>query len=118
MSPPIPSPQRFLERILYWLPRVLAVAAVIMFAAASLDVWEMAGSFWLRLGGFVLHLVPSILTLVALVIAWRAEALGGLFFVILAIVFWLWFGNLVSTSIPLVIGLLFMLYRALFGRIG
>lgn len=102
-------------KVLEWTPRVLAIVYAIFLSLFAFDVWEMDGTFWERLGGFLIHLAPTYAILAALVVAWRWPLLGGSIFVALAVTFSVLFGwerewqaFLLLGAPPVIIGLLFL----------
>ena len=71
-----------MKPLLYWLPRVsgLLVAAFISIFAA--DAFSEGHGFWLTLAALAMHLIPTAVVLLAVAIAWRWEAAGGLLFIL------------------------------------
>lgn len=77
-------------RLARWLfrgPRITAILIILFVGLFSLDVFEMEGSLWMKLGAFVIHSLPSIAMAGLLALAWRWEWVGfaafllaGLFF--------------------------------------
>lgn len=80
------------KQILHWSPRILGILYALFISLFALDVWEMEGSFWWKLAGFGVHLIPSFLLLAAVVIGWRWNWLGGVLFLGLTALFTLYFG--------------------------
>jgi len=110
------------KRVLFWTPRVLGILFAIFVSVASLDVFSEGYDLWQTIGAFLLHLVPTFIVVIGLIIAWRWEWVGAVLFNALAVfyVVWAWgrfpLGAYLSISGPLVlIGVLFLLnwiYRA------
>ena len=112
-------------KIIHWFPRILCILAILfvsLFALDSFDPNLSAARQWL---GFFMHLVPSFILIILLIIAWKWELIGGS---ILAIVglgltpfifmvnyhnnhsFWLSLGIIAGITLPFVItGGLFIL---------
>ncbi|HNX86573.1 MAG TPA: hypothetical protein PKN12_06565 [Bacteroidales bacterium] len=112
-------------KIIHWFPRILCILAILfvsLFALDSFDPNLSATQQWL---GFFMHLIPSFILIILLIIAWKWELIGGS---ILAIVgfgltpyvfignyhhnhsFWLSLGIIASITLPFVItGGLFIL---------
>ncbi len=102
-------------KVLYWLPRILAISFAVFLAIFSLDVFGEGYGFWGTVTAFIVHNIPSILIIAALIIAWRYERIGGAIFIVLGIIATAFFhttGSIVSfvaVSLPLfVIGVLFL----------
>ena len=76
-----------LERLLVWVPRVLGIAACVFIGLFALDVFTENESWWSAVGAFVVHLLPALVLLALVVLAWRWEWVGGVGFICLAIVY-------------------------------
>jgi hypothetical protein len=111
-----------MKRVLFWTPRVLCILFALFLGVFALDVFGEGYGFWQTIGALLLHLVPTFLVVIVLVIAWRWEWVGAVLFLVLAVfyVVWMW-GRLhwsayFGISGPLVLmGVLFLLnwiYRA------
>lgn len=100
---------------LFWTPRILGILFTLFISLFSLDVFEMGGGFWVILGGLLIHNIPSLILIAALVIGWRWEWVAALGF--LAFPFWLlvigfsgeWMVWLFFVGIPVLVGVLFLL---------
>ena len=69
-----------MKKILYWLPRILAIIFILfisMFALDSFDVpqWYIA---------LPMHLIPSFILILFTVIAWQRARIGGILFFVAA----------------------------------
>jgi hypothetical protein len=70
-------------RILYWLPRFLAISAILFMLMFSLDVFEGPSTPCEMITGFLVHNIPTFMLLAALIIAWKSERIGGLILILL-----------------------------------
>jgi hypothetical protein len=107
---------RLVKQTLFWAPRILGILFVLFVGLFSLDVFGMPGSFWQKLGGFLIHNIPAFFLLAALISGWRWEWVGALGFIAFA----LWYmttalmsgrspsGYLLLSVPPLLIGALFL----------
>lgn len=100
---------------LYWSPRILAIFFAAFLSLFALDVFSEGYGFGETLIALVMHLVPTLIVVVALVIAWRWEWVGAVLFFGLALSYWVmaWgqfpFVNYLTISGPLLLtGLLFL----------
>ena len=110
------------KRVLFWTPRVLGVLFAIFVSVFTLDVFSEGYGLWQTIGALLLHLVPTFIVVIALVIAWRWEWVGTVLFSALAVfyVVWTWgrfpWVTYLSISGPLgLMGVLFLfnwIYRA------
>jgi len=78
--------------ILAWAPRVLAILYAIFLSMFAFDVFSFHAGFWRMAAGFAIHLVPTAVVVLALVIAWRREWFGAVAFCALG-VFYLWWAR-------------------------
>jgi hypothetical protein len=72
---------------LIWIPRVLAMIFIVFFSLFALDVFSGDASFFKKLGGFFVHLIPSFILLLILLVFWKKPLIGGSLFILLSIAF-------------------------------
>lgn len=72
-----------MKKIIYWFPRILTLSFAIFISLFAMDVWSGEESFFLKLAGFMIHLIPTFAILVILAFAWRREWIGGAAFILL-----------------------------------
>ncbi len=100
---------------LFWTPRILAIVFIVFISIFAIDVFWEGYSFWVTLGALFMHLLPSLVLIGALVVAWKWEKIGGIIFIALSLVFTIFFNtyrdprSLLITAPVLVIGILFLL---------
>jgi hypothetical protein len=70
---------------LYWLPRIICVLAILFVSLFALDAFDSNLTIWQQLGTFAIHLIPSFILVIFLVIAWKWEMVGGIIFLVLGI---------------------------------
>ena len=68
---------RLSKRGLFWAPRVLSIAFIVFLSLFALDVFGAYRGFWRTLLALIMHLIPSIVLLVAVILAWRWEWIGA-----------------------------------------
>ena len=100
---------------LYWTPRIIIIIFILFISIFALDVFEEYQGLELLIGLFM-HLIPSFILIILLVIAWKWEKIGGWLFIVLSIIFTIFFKtyqdiiSFLIISLPvLVIGILFLL---------
>lgn len=76
-----------LWKILYWVPRIMAILLALFLAIFALDVFSAGNTFMETVFALVIHLIPTILILLALLVAWRKQALGATMFFVLGILY-------------------------------
>ena len=67
----------FSRRALYWAPRALSIVFIAFLSLFALDVFGEGYGFWKTLLALGMHLIPSFVLIVALVLAWRWEWIGA-----------------------------------------
>src|ERR1039458_1105158 len=71
---------RVTARLLYWSPRILSIAFAIFLSLFALDVFNEIHGFWQTVLAFSIHLIPAMVIVAVLIVAWRWEWIGtGLF---------------------------------------
>ena len=73
-------------KIIHWSPRVICILAILFVSMFALDAFNPELTVWQQIGGFAMHLVPSFILLVFLIIAWKWELVGGILFTLIGIV--------------------------------
>jgi len=98
-----------------WLPAELGLLYILFLSMFALDAFSGDASLTEKILGFLIHLIPSLVSLMVLVISWKKPAAGGALFIILCAVFTLFFRtyesllNFLVISFPLAfIGILFI----------
>jgi hypothetical protein len=105
-----------IERLLYWLPRILAIVFAAFVSLFALDVFGAGYSLGETIQALLIHLIPTYAILIALIIAWRWEWAGAILFLALAVAYPLMFGTQFHWSVyvtmmtpPLLVAALFLL---------
>ena len=75
---------------LYWAPRVLSILFIAFLSMFALDVFGEAHGFWQTLLALTIHLIPSIILIFALILAWRWEWVGALLYAVAGTLYVLW----------------------------
>ncbi len=73
--------------VLFWAPRILTNLFALVLSMFALDVFAETSGFVETLTALVLHLIPTFLFVVLLVLAWRRELIGVIAFAGLAITY-------------------------------
>jgi len=73
-------------KIIHWTPRILCIIAILFISLFASDAFGHGGGFWKELGDFIIHLIPSFILLVFLLIAWKWELIGGIVFSVIGLV--------------------------------
>ena len=67
------------KKLLYWLPRLLAIVAILFMMMFSMDCFEMGGTDALIC--LLMHNIPAFIIIGVLVVAWKWELIGGILFI-------------------------------------
>ena len=103
-----------LKKTLFWMPRIAGILFILFISLFALDIFDLQLGFWGTLVGLFMHLIPSILLTIAIVIAWKQEWFGALLFIGWAVWYvsfvrgfdWIVYGLI--AGLPALIGLLFL----------
>ena len=103
-----------LKQILFWTPRIAGILFILFLSMFALDIFDMQLGFWGTIVGLFMHLIPSILLTIAIVIAWKWEWVGAALFIGWAIWYvasmrgFYWSAYVVIAGLPALIGLFFL----------
>jgi len=104
-----------IKQTMFWSPRIAAILFVLFLSLFALDIFEMDLTVGETIVGLFIHLIPTILMTIALVLAWRWEWVGTVVFAGWAIFYittargFDWTVYALIAGIPFVIGVLFLL---------
>jgi len=108
-------PQTLLLKILYWTPRCLAILFSVFISVFALDVFDEGFQGWKTLLALAMHLIPTMILVAALLVAWRWEVAGAVLFIGVAILYLATIHTGIPLSvmfmvagIPILVGLLFL----------
>jgi hypothetical protein len=79
------------RKILFWAPRILAILYIVFISLFALDVFGEDYGFLVTIWALLMHLIPSFVLLAGLLIAWKRPFAGGMFFLLLALLFTVFF---------------------------
>ena len=71
--------------VLRWIPRGLAIIMGLFLALFAMDALNEEGDLATRLGGLFMHLTPTWLCLITLLVAWKREWIGAIAFGLFAL---------------------------------
>lgn len=103
-----------LKQTLFWTPRIAGILFILFISMFALDVFDMQAGFWRTALALFMHLIPSVLLTIAVIVAWRWEWFGALLFIGWAIFYLVtfrdfeWFVYLLIAGLPALIGLFFL----------
>ena len=72
-------------KFLHWTPRIICILSILFISMFAADAFESGDTIWQQLANLFLHLIPTFILTVLLIIAWKWENLGGLLFMLAGI---------------------------------
>ena len=104
-----------LKKTMFWSPRITAILFTLFISLFALDVFQEDVKFGEAIIGLLIHLIPTFVMAIAIVLAWRWEWVGTVVFAGWAILYvstardFPWSVYAIIAGIPFVIGVLFLL---------
>ena len=101
-----------------WIPRILSIIFILFLSLFAFDVFGTDAPFYQQLGGFIIHLLPSIILVVILKIFWKKPTYCGLSYIFIAVLFTFFFNTyrnifslILISFLPGFIGFLFLVFK-------
>lgn len=76
---------RMAAGLIYWSPRMLTIAFALFLSLFALDVFSEVRGFERIVLALALHLIPAMVIVAVLIVAWRREWMGAALFALLAV---------------------------------
>jgi len=73
------------NRLIFWSPRILGILYALFISLFALDVFSEGQSLGNAILAFIIHLVPTYIVIISLVIAWKRELIGSILFIAFAL---------------------------------
>jgi K+-sensing histidine kinase KdpD len=83
----IESMGKKINKFIYWTPRMLGIIFVLFLMMFSLDVFEPGLTAQQIAIGLFMHNIPALFLLLILIISWRHEIVGGVFFILAGLLY-------------------------------
>jgi hypothetical protein len=96
-----------MKKIVYWLPRIIALLYILFISIFALDVFSEPA--WLT--ALIMHLIPSFILIVITWIAWKRELIGGFGFLLLGAVGTFYVHSFILMIPVFVTGILFLFHH-------
>ncbi len=104
-----------MKKFLYWAPRILSILMVCFISVFAFDVFGEDSTVGEQVLALLVHLLPSIVAVIIIIIAWKREQIGGWLFMALGVAF-LFIGRFqlatfLVVTIPLaIVGAMFLMH--------
>ena len=72
-------------KLLQWLPRIICIAGILSICLYAINSIESYLTLWQQILFFGLKIIPSVILIALLVIAWKKDLLGGVLFTLIGI---------------------------------
>ena len=70
-------PKKRKGKFLFWLPRIITILFILFISMFALDVFDVNLGFWSMIGGLFMHLIPTIILSLILIIFWKKSIVLG-----------------------------------------
>lgn len=91
------------KKILFWSPRIICILFALFISLFAFDVFDGNHPLSEMLLAFLIHLIPTFLIILILVISWKWEWTGGITFILLSIAYVVWAWGRFPFSVYLII---------------
>jgi len=106
--------KKFSKKTLFWTPRVLTILFALFISIFAFDVFEENEGFLNISLALFLHLIPTFVIIIILILSWKREWIGGIFYLILAILYIFWANSRLIFPFYLIIATPLILIALLF----
>jgi hypothetical protein len=72
-------------KLIHWAPRILGILSILFISIFAADSFEHGTTIWQKLVSLAMHLIPTFILTIILIIAWKWERIGGILFMLLGI---------------------------------
>jgi hypothetical protein len=76
-----------MKKFFYWAPRILSIIMVCFISIFAFDVFDGGNTGWELVLALFIHLLPSIVAVIIIIVAWKKEQIGGWLFIALGVGF-------------------------------
>jgi cell division protein FtsW (lipid II flippase) len=74
-------------RVLHWLPRIICIMGILFISMFSIDALNSELTIWQQILSLSMHLIPSFVLILLLLLSWKRELIGGIIFMIIGLGF-------------------------------
>jgi hypothetical protein len=87
------------KRGLFWAPRALSIVFIAFLSLFALDVFSENLGFWKTALALTMHLIPSLVLIGILILAWRWEWIGAALYAAAGLLYVFWVASM-SRPVP------------------
>ncbi len=98
------------------LPRIAGIGLIIFVSLFALDVFDTHVTLWAQVGGFIIHLAPSFVLALVLLLAWKFELIGAIAYMVIAFLYYIltggrehWSAYVTISGSLFLVGILFLM---------
>lgn len=102
------------RKLMFWIPRVLAVLIILFVIMFSLDSFEGTEPFWKKVLGFLINNIFAFIIIASLIAGWKKDIIAGVLFILITLAGCIFFhsfrgnpGSLIVMAPVLLTGMLF-----------
>lgn len=94
------------QELLFWAPRATCITCAIFISMFAMDVFGEGRDLWGTVMALLMHLLPTFIIVLVLVVSWRREWIGGIIFIAAAFAYlWsIWHTRFFWSAGPLISG--------------
>ena len=110
-----------MKKFFYWTPRILSIAMACFISIFAFDVFEENNTAWETAVALFIHLLPTFVAVVIIIVAWKKEQIGGWLFIALGVTI-MFLGRfqlvtILAVSFPLaLVGAMFLAHYYKYGK--
>jgi hypothetical protein len=111
------------SRLLYWIPRVFTILAIVFMMMFSLDSFGGNEPLGRKILGFLINCIPVFILIIILAIAWKREMIGGILFILAFIAGGIFFKSFSGNAASLIVigpffitGILFIIHHLFYRK--
>jgi cell division protein FtsW (lipid II flippase) len=71
--------------IVRWAPRIITILAICFVSLFALDSFDPSFTLWKQIQAFAMHMIPTVVLTIFLLVAWKMELVGGIILCVLSL---------------------------------
>lgn len=78
---------KFNNKFMFWLPRICCILSILFISLFALDSFTKEKPLKIQVVDMMIHLIPTFILLLILILAWKKEFIGGIILLLISILF-------------------------------